>query len=137
MTRQGKRGHDNSDFSDARISRFIDDRRSLNEARRWRAFLPDSRDNETSVFDTQRLRESEIWEIADRYVAPARKREVIARADLTIGSATISPLFLIRDDNPPRPPRHMAIRGWPPRDEKGRHKALAMQLSAASVTVRR
>jgi hypothetical protein len=117
------------------LSRFIDDKRYLKAGQRFRAFLPDPVDNETSAFDVSSLSEFSIWQLGDEHVAPGRGRPIIGRADLSAGRASIKPLFVVRADRPPQPPRHVAIRGWPPWTEKERHKTLAMQLADAAAGV--
>lgn len=120
-------------MDDNPLARFIADKRHLRGPQLWRAFTPDGTHNETSVFDVDGLRELEVWDLGDRYVAPTRG-EVIARAQIQYSD----PLRLSLEVVFAEPPlRHRAIRGWPLPSAKEVRNSLAQQLAERAVLVMR
>ncbi len=113
----------------ARRTRFLLDRKNDYSSQKHivkpRAFLP--RNGEVSVFDTEALSESHVWDLGERHVAIPRNRTLKGRADLD-ASAVPLPLWM-RPDN--SPPRHVTILGWP--DEKEKQLSLSQELAGAAV----
>jgi hypothetical protein len=110
-----------------RLSRFLFTRNHLNPGQRFRAFLPPT-DLNLSVFDTEQMRESEIWGLANRESAE-RNQTLYGRADVQAASVQKVGLRVVIAEPPPR---HRHIQGWPPADQKEDQKGLAMELAALS-----
>lgn len=77
------------------------------------AFRPPYKSPELSVYRIQELREPDVWEIADKFVAPALKGfdgSLDARADLLSVSVRKQRLDVVPDTTPHQ--RHANIVGW-------------------------
>jgi hypothetical protein len=88
-------------------------------------------DNTTSVFITNKLKDTEVWALAEMHVEPTRGRALASGDWSSDEIERHDGLRLERDDDPPL---HAAIVGWP--REKDAMKALAMQLAANAKGVR-
>lgn len=86
------------------------------------AFMP-ARDRNTSVFRISGLKNAQIWEIGNRYVA--RQRPLLGRAQLVAQNVFDNNLE-VEPDEPP--PQHANITGWP--EDRSECKMLAQQLAA-------
>src|SRR3990170_4272430 len=68
--------------------------RKSNQTVKWAAFMPNPKDNQTSVFRVLGLSESEIWNIADCDVTPYQQNTIKGRADINSNDViNISPSF--------------------------------------------
>lgn len=111
----------------AHVARFIIDATHLRKTHQlWRSFSPDATDNETSVFRLNPWSLARAWDIADAHVVPLRG-PVAGVAELAEGEIPRPPLELV--DAPP-PTDHMAIRGWPAREQKDLRMMLAKTLAS-------
>ena len=88
------------------------------------AFEP--RNNQTSVFRTSKLTESENWDIG-KEVGSASGRSLKGRADLLVSSVLDVSLNVIESIPPPL---HANIVGWP--QDEAETKQLALKLSEAA-----
>ncbi|KRT66852.1 MAG: hypothetical protein XU11_C0003G0025 [Candidatus Dadabacteria bacterium CSP1-2] len=102
--------------------------RKSNQTVKWAAFMPNPKDNQTSVFRVLGLSESEIWNIADCDVTPYQQNTIKGRAD--INSNDVINISVNRDKlffYPKEPPyRHGTITGWS--NQKSINKLLALKL---------
>ncbi|NOT96535.1 MAG: hypothetical protein HOP00_09550 [Nitrospira sp.] len=73
---------------------------------------------QTSVYRTQGVGESEIWELGDQFVTQLHSKHwpVLGRADLTAKDVSDADLTIV--PNPDPHPRHADIEGWPSHDEE-------------------
>jgi hypothetical protein len=112
-----------------RLSRYIVERshiRPSNQTVKYNAFMPPSH-GRLSVFQTTGLVESDVWQLGHEYVAPARRKPILARADLN--SLTVYEEDLTVVATPTTHPRHTDITGW---DMSTRTRLQATKLAAAS-----
>jgi len=77
------------------------------------------------VFRVNGLQEVQIWELGDTHVAAEIKRDIVARAELSVFQITSVGLHVDPDEPPPR---HANVAGWPP--DKGQMMELALELAA-------
>lgn len=102
--------------------------RKSNQTVKWAAFMPNPKDNQTSVFRVSELSESEIWNIADCDVTPYQQNTIEGRANINSDdviniSANSYKLFFY----PKEPPyRHGNIAGWS--NVKSINKLIALKL---------
>lgn len=111
------------------LSRYIVERnhiRTSNQTVRHHAFIPPSH-GRLSVFRTTGLAESDVWQLGNEYVAPARGKPLLARADLNSLTVYEEDLTVVATLTPH--PRHADITGW---DMSTRTRLQAMKLAAAS-----
>lgn len=94
------------------------------------ALEPSGEDRSTSVFRIVGLSEPQIWRLGSTFVAEPRKRNIHARAELTVES--IQALTLVITPSEP-PPRHALIRDWPA--DKSAAMSIAQQLAAECTLV--
>lgn len=121
--------------SDAEVvCRFLDNRKKhfrLAESGGYevkpKAFEPPP-DGELSVFRIDELPEHDVWKLGDEVVAPSRGHEVLARADIVVGTIRSKLLEVAADGQAPMHPRHAKVVRWPPL--KHEVMALAQQLAA-------
>ncbi|MDA2921318.1 hypothetical protein MYX76_17805 [Desulfobacterota bacterium AH_259_B03_O07] len=94
----------------------------------WAAFMPNPKDNETSVFRVLGLSESEIWNIANCDVTPHQQNRIKGRADMNLDDVinirvNSNKLFF----NSKEPPyRHGNITSWS--NQKSVNKLIALEL---------
>jgi len=104
------------------LAKFLEDNKDYEVASgriKVSAFYPSNKYGAVSVFRTLDLVETEIWQIADEFVAPVRKPKngaYRARADLV--ASTVRETGLKVEAEPSEHPRHADITGWitPPRE---------------------
>ncbi len=73
---------------------------------------------QTSVYRTQGVGESEIWELGDQFVTQLHSKHwpVLGRADLIARDVSSADLTIVPSPDPH--PRHADIEGWPSHDEE-------------------
>ena len=104
------------------LAKFLEDNKDYEVASgrlKVSAFYPSNKYGAVSVFRTINLSDSEIWKIADEFVAPVRKPkngQYRARADLVASSIRETGLKVEAETS--EHPRHADIVGWitPPRE---------------------
>ena len=74
------------------FSKYI---RNSNNTLKYTAFLPNPKDNQTSIFRVSGLCESEIWNIADCDVTPKQTNTIKGRADINSDDFISTQLKLI------------------------------------------
>ena len=108
------------------ISRFIFQKsqyKTSDNTVKYTAFIPSSKNGETSVFCTYNINDEEIWNIG-REVSVKRGKPVLGRADIIADVVTSQDLEII----PSEPPeRHADITGWP--DERSEQRLIALELA--------
>lgn len=72
---------------------------------------PDRPERQSSVYRTESLTETKIWEVGDKFVAIPRNRPLLARADIQAEKVFKINLDIIPDTRPH--PRHANIVKWP------------------------
>lgn len=83
--------------------------RSSNKTVKYAAFLPNPKDNKTSVYRVSGLSEDKIWDIAACHVSQNQENPLQGRADLNVSDIVKSKLSVI----PNEPPyRHADITDW-------------------------
>jgi hypothetical protein len=90
---------------------------------------------QTSVYRTQEMAESEIWQVGDEFVTKLHPehRPVLGRADISASEVLAVDLRIVPVPDPH--PRHADIEGWPSEDEQVEMK-LAYLSSKARLVVR-
>ncbi len=116
-----------------RISRFIVQKKYMNETKGWvrpAAFMPSTATKTTSVYRTSSCSEGRIWLIGDLFVARKLKpqRDVLARADVQADIILNEGLAIVPKPSPH--PRHADVTSWP--DDKPLQKIKAMALAEAA-----
>ena len=113
-----------------RITRYINEKGKLRRegtAAGYNAFMP-PRSLRLSVYHTETLNDTQVWEIAHDFVSTAEK-PVIARADLPVRSySTVGLRFEI--DGQPHP-RHGNALGWS--DQHALQKIVALKLAESAI----
>jgi len=95
---------------------------------RGEAFLPNPKNDETSVFIISGISDKEIWEIGDTKVAAHRSETLQGRADINENNILNNNLILSRDKPPER---HANIIGWP--KGKSERKLIALELASKAI----
>ena len=94
---------------------------------RHNAFMP-NRNGETLVYRTIDLREKEIYEIGQRYVAEPLRKKLFGHAEIVV-SAILD--YNLRVESYPHPhPRHANIVDWP--EDASKNKMIALELTERS-----
>ena len=115
-----------------RISRFILSDKHMPRGRvSAAAFMPSTKTKDTSVYRTRNCKEKRIWLLGEVFVAPIRKLDVLARADLQSNLAFDEGLSIVADPSPH--PRHAVVTKWP--EDKAQTKIKAMALARGSSLV--
>ena len=102
--------------------------RTLRQTVKWAAFMPNPKDNQTSVFRVSGLSGKEIWNLADCEVTPYQQNTIKGRADIDSNdvidiNVNGYKLFFY----PKEPPyRHGSISGWS--NQKSANKLIALKL---------
>lgn len=101
------------------------------------AFLPSTKDRETSTFRHGSEPRDELWVIGERHVQMGRTLH--GAAIVTARDVEAAQLHVIPTEPPPR---HAAIRGWPWIDndlelQKTQQKERAIQLASKALLLRR
>lgn len=125
------------------LSRFLTSSNDFVESKgivKPRAFLPNPKNLETSVFRHSAQPADRLWEIAAAEIPPERtvygagivKAEIVRKADLEV----------MADENPPNGPRHANIVGWPelpndPEEQKNIWKDRANVIASEAVLILR
>jgi len=108
------------------LSRFIFQKsqyKTSDNTVRYTAFIPSSKNGETSVFCTSDIHDEKIWNIG-REVSVKRGKPVLGRADI-VADVVMSQDLEINSSEPPE--RHANIIGWP--DERSKQKLIALELA--------
>lgn len=112
------------------LTRFIVERahiRSSDNTVRHNAFMP-PRGGTLSVFWITGLRDGEVWDLGNTYVAPPRGKPLLGRADL---NSLVAHGENLRVNVVPDPhPRHAEITGWVPDASRARLQAVKLADSA-------
>lgn len=111
------------------LSRYVVERnhiRTSNQTVKYNAFMPPSH-GRLSVFRTTGLVENDVWQLGHTYVAPARGKPILARADLNSLTVYEEDLTVVATLTPH--PRHADITGW---DMSTKTRLQAAKLAAAS-----
>ena len=95
---------------------------------RYTSFIPSKKTRNISVYRIENCNERRIWLLGDVFVAPIRKLDVLARADLQSDLAFDEGLSIVADPSPH--PRHAVVTNWPA--DKAQIKIKAMALAQGS-----
>ncbi len=91
---------------------------------RHTAFMPNPKNNETSVFRISDISDDEIWEIGDS-VGVIREKPILGRADITAAVVMSKDLKIIPEEPPER---HANIIGWS--NDLSKQKMIALELAS-------
>jgi hypothetical protein len=110
------------------LSRFILQSnwyRTSDNTVKYAAFMPNPKDNKTSVFRTSGVSNDDIWNIGDREVSARLGKPILGRADIYASNVTERDLEVI----PSEPPeKHANITSWP--QEASKQKVIAIELAS-------
>lgn len=93
---------------------------------RHNVFMPNPKDNATSVFRISDISDDEIWKIGDS-VGINRGKVALGRADISAGNVMLNNLKIISDEPPER---YVNISGWP--RERSKQKMIAIELASVA-----
>ena len=112
---------------DEPVARFINQQayyRKGNKTVKHNAFMP-SRQGEVSIYRTDQLDESEIYEIGDKYVGVPQNKQILGYASIEVSDIEKHELSV--ESAPSIHPRHANIIVWP--DIKSSQKMIAMEIA--------
>lgn len=112
------------------ITRYVLNKRQfsvLNKRIKPAAFLPPP-NLQMSVYRTEAIDESAIWDIGTKYVAEPQDKVLCARGDLSAEKFADFGLEIVPDVRPH--PLHANVEGWP--TEKDKQKMIAVELANAA-----
>jgi hypothetical protein len=117
------------------VTRFLLDKSNIRKdgSLHWRAVMPDSTDNETSVFRIDNLSMQDIWSLGDEKVARIRTKVLVGRGDLIAADVYYQSLKISPDNDDES--KHAAIVGWP--TDKHAKRQAAIDLAAYATAVPR
>ena len=84
-----------------------------------------SRQGEVSIYRTEQLDESEIYEIGDKYVGVPQNKQILGYASIEVSDIEKHELSV--ESAPSIHPRHANIIGWP--GIKSSQKMIAMEIA--------
>jgi hypothetical protein len=100
------------------------------------AFLPSTKDHETSVFRHGSEPRAALWAIGNQYITGSRA--IHGAAIVKAREVRAATLEVIATEPPPR---HAAIRGWPRNDDpelqKEQRKERTLQIASSAILLRR
>jgi hypothetical protein len=107
----------------------IDSDKLKSDSVHWKAFLPERRTQERSVFCVTGMAELAIAHLGQELVAAPRGRAIKGWAEFTVAVVASTGSLTARRDEPP--PNHVVIVDWPTEPEQQR--LLAMQLASKAI----
>lgn len=113
------------------IARFILQKshyRPSNNTVKHSAFMPSSK-MEVSVYRVDELRNEEINEIGNEFVAKALNKKLLGRAEIIVSKILAQKLSA--ESHPDPHPRHANIVGWH-EDDRSKNRLIAMVLASES-----
>lgn len=117
--------------SNERLSRFLFDKKhfATSEYRvKHTAFMPPNT-LRVSVYRSSTMNESEVWTIGDQFVAPARGKQVLGRADLSAAHVVEASLSVEPETTPH--PLHADLTGWTA--DRLQQRVTALKLASKAV----
>lgn len=116
------------DFSEI-LARFIFSKRMYraDKSIRHNLFIPNPKDNTTSVFRISYISDDEIWNIGDS-VGVMREKPTLGRADIASDVVIAKDLKIVPEEPPER---HANIIGWP--NDISEQKMIALELASEAM----